>query len=84
MDILKNKRDLKEENKIELNNSNNLTSMQEIMSEKSCNKKIVTDNINVSNDTTNISSDKVTMKNLKMDKIQNHPKTPQHTWVLRQ
>ena len=65
MDILKNKRDLKEENKIELNNSNNLTSMQEIMSEKSCNKKIVTDNINVSNDTTNISSDKVTMKNSK-------------------
>ncbi len=57
--------------------------MQEIISEKSCNKKIVTDNINVSNDTTNISTDKVTMKTLKMDKIQNHAKnTTAHLGVM--
>ena len=36
--------------------------MKENELKKSCNKKIVTNNINVSNDTTNVSSDNITVK----------------------
>ena len=39
--------------------------MQENKSKKSCNKQIVTNIINVSNDTTNVASNNITLKTLK-------------------
>ncbi len=51
-----------QQNKFELNNYFNSEMMQENISRKSCNKKIVTNNHNVSNDTTKVSSDNITMK----------------------
>ena len=49
-----------QQNKIELNNNFNSKMMQENFSKKSCNKKIVTNNQNVSNDTANVLSDNIT------------------------
>ena len=46
--------------------------MQETTSKKSCNKKIVSNNNDVSNDTTNVSSDNITMKTI------NQKKTPRN------
>jgi hypothetical protein len=53
-----------QQNKIELNNEFNLEMMQENISKTSCNKNLVTNNNDVSNDTTNISSDNITMKTI--------------------
>ena len=50
--------------KIELNNNSNSEMMQENLSKKSCNNKIVTNNNDVYNDTTNVSSNNITMKTI--------------------
>jgi hypothetical protein len=49
-------------NKIELNNNFNSVMMQEKISKKSCKKKHVTNNNDMSNDITNGSSDNITVK----------------------
>ena len=59
-----------QQNKFELNNNNTSKAMQEKDLKKSCNRKIATNNSDMSNDTNSISSDNITMKTQKMDKNQ--------------
>jgi hypothetical protein len=70
-----------QQNKFELNNNDNSKAMQEKDLKKSCNRKIATNNSEMSNDNNNISSDNFTMNTQKMDK--NPSPTKQHQRKIR-